>query len=152
MTAFADDFQPLSDMRASAAYRLEGARGMLRRYWQEMAGEAVDLRGCAGMMDGSAPIAATGGAGTAEAHDSAALHVTGRAAYVDDIPAPAGCLHLAFGLAEVARGRLVSLDLAAVRAAPGVVGAWAWDDLRRPADTSPSAHDEPLLSDGRSTS
>ena len=56
------------------------------------------------MMDGSPRVAATsgattGGAGAAEAHDSAALHVTGRAAYVDDIPAPAGCLHLAFGLA-----------------------------------------------------
>ena len=83
-----------------------------------------------------------------EAHDSALLHVTGRALYVDDIPAPAGCLHLAFVLSDVARGTLDALDLSAVRAAPGVVAAWAWGDLRRPADTSPSAHDEPLLSDG----
>jgi xanthine dehydrogenase large subunit len=86
--------------------------------------------------------------GLRETHDSALLHVTGAARYVDDIPAPEGCLHLAFGLAPVARGRLVALDLAAVRAAPGVVDALAWGDLARPADTSPSVHDEPLLCDG----
>jgi xanthine dehydrogenase large subunit len=35
-----------------------------------------------------------------------------------------------------------------VRAAPGVVDVLAAGDLPRPADTSPSAHDEPLLCDG----
>ncbi len=33
--ALSDDFSPLSDMRASAAYRLDGARGMLARYLAE---------------------------------------------------------------------------------------------------------------------
>jgi xanthine dehydrogenase small subunit len=42
--AFAQDFSPLSDMRASAASRLEAAQGMLRRYFAEMAGAAVDVR------------------------------------------------------------------------------------------------------------
>ncbi|WP_210527081.1 xanthine dehydrogenase molybdopterin binding subunit [Rubellimicrobium arenae] len=86
--------------------------------------------------------------GLRETHDSAVLHVTGAARYVDDIPAPEGCLHLAFGLSDVARGRLVSLDLSAVRAAPGVIAVLAASDLPRPVDTSPSAHDEPLLCDG----
>ncbi len=40
-------------------------------------------------------------------HDAAPLHVTGTARYVDDIPAPAGALHLAFGLSTVAHGRIV---------------------------------------------
>ncbi len=31
--AFADDFTPIDDMRASAAYRLEVARNLLHRYW-----------------------------------------------------------------------------------------------------------------------
>lgn len=35
---FADDFTPLSDMRASAAYRLECAQGMLLRYFLEDCG------------------------------------------------------------------------------------------------------------------
>jgi xanthine dehydrogenase small subunit len=36
--AFAEDFTPLSDMRASAAYRLAAAANMLRRYFAESAG------------------------------------------------------------------------------------------------------------------
>ena len=78
-------------------------------------------------------------------HDAAALHVTGRARYVDDIPLPAGALHLAFGLSPVAHGRIISLDLAAVRAAPGVVAVFSASDFAVMPDCSPSAHDEPLL-------
>ncbi len=81
-------------------------------------------------------------------HDAAALHVTGAARYVDDIPAPTGTLHLAFGLSAVAHGHLRSLDLGAVRAAPGVVLVLTAADLPFANDVSPSAHDEPLLADG----
>jgi xanthine dehydrogenase large subunit len=81
-------------------------------------------------------------------HDSAKLHVTGEARYTDDIPAPAGALHLAFGLSTIARGRISAMDLTAVKSAPGVHMVLTWADLPRPADVSPSAHDEPLLSDG----
>ncbi len=54
-------------------------------------------------------------------HDSARLHVQGAATYVDDIGEPAGTLHIAIGMANQASGRLRSLDLDAVRGAPGVV-------------------------------
>jgi len=81
-------------------------------------------------------------------HDAAKLHVTGTARYVDDIPAPAGCLHLAFGLSEIARGRITAMDLEAVRTAPGVVDVFTADELPFENDVSPSVHDEPLLSDG----
>ena len=81
-------------------------------------------------------------------HDSARLHVTGAARYVDDIPLPAGTLHLAFGLSDVAHGVIEALDLDPVRASPGVVCVLAAGDLARPADVSPSAHDEPLLAEG----
>ncbi len=81
-------------------------------------------------------------------HDAAKLHVTGAARYVDDIPLPANTLHLAFGLSPIAHGRLTRLDLTAVRAAPGVVRVWAHEDLPSGCDCSPSAHDEPMLSDG----
>jgi len=77
-------------------------------------------------------------------HDAAPLHVTGQARYVDDIPTPAGTLHLAFGLSDVAHGRLNALDLDAVRAAPGVVAVVTGADTRN-VDCSPSNHDEPLL-------
>ncbi|WP_416916528.1 MAG: xanthine dehydrogenase small subunit [Roseicyclus sp.] len=41
--AFAQDFTPLSDMRASAGYRLRAAQGMLMRYFLETRGDAVDV-------------------------------------------------------------------------------------------------------------
>lgn len=82
-------------------------------------------------------------------HDSAALHVTGTARYIDDLPVPAGTLHLAFGLSEVACGAITSVDLDTVRAAPGVVMVLTADDLPFANDVSPSNHDEPLLAVGR---
>lgn len=82
-------------------------------------------------------------------HDAAGLHVTGAARYVDDIPVPAGCLHLAFGLSTIAAGEIETLDLDAVRAAPGAFAVFAGRDFESIPDCSPSAGDEPLLSDGR---
>jgi xanthine dehydrogenase small subunit len=43
LPAFAQDFTPLSDMRASAAYRLEAAQNMLRRYLRDISGEHVGV-------------------------------------------------------------------------------------------------------------
>ncbi|MGR3491176.1 MAG: xanthine dehydrogenase molybdopterin binding subunit [Shimia sp.] len=81
-------------------------------------------------------------------HDAAALHVTGAARYTDDVPTPAGTLHLAFGLSPIARGRITSLDLSAVRAAEGVVDVLVAEDLPFANDVSPAAHDEPMLATG----
>ena len=81
-------------------------------------------------------------------HDGANLHVTGAARYIDDIPTPAGTLHLAFGLSQVARGKITGIDLSAVEASPGVVSVLTADDLAFANDVSPSAHDEPLLATG----
>jgi xanthine dehydrogenase large subunit len=80
-------------------------------------------------------------------HDAAPLHVTGRARYVDDIPAPAGTLHLAFGLSAAAHGQIAGLDLTEVRAAPGVVAVLTATDLPFVNDVSSSARDEPLLAE-----
>jgi xanthine dehydrogenase small subunit len=40
---FGEDFTPLTDMRASASYRLETATNMLRRYFGEMSGARVSV-------------------------------------------------------------------------------------------------------------
>jgi xanthine dehydrogenase large subunit len=78
-------------------------------------------------------------------HDSAHLHVTGTARYIDDLPVPAGCLHLAFGTSAVAHGVIEGVNLDAVRAAPGVVAVMTAADLPHAIDVAPAAHDEPLL-------
>ncbi|NQY59336.1 xanthine dehydrogenase molybdopterin binding subunit [Cognatishimia sp.] len=85
---------------------------------------------------------------TSRPHDSAALHVTGQARYVDDIPTPRSTLHLAFGLSSIARGQIAAMELSKVRAASGVVAVLTAEDLPFENDVSPSIHDEPLLSDG----
>ena len=81
-------------------------------------------------------------------HDAARLHVTGAARYVDDIPTPSGTLHLAFGVSTIARGTIAGMDLHTVKTAPGVVRVLTAADLPFANDVSPSAHDEPMLSDG----
>ncbi|MEM1232878.1 MAG: xanthine dehydrogenase molybdopterin binding subunit [Pseudomonadota bacterium] len=81
-------------------------------------------------------------------HDAARLHVTGAARYTDDVPTPSGTLHIAFGISRIARGRVTSMDLAKVRAAPGVIDVLTAAELPAENDVSPSNHDEPLLSDG----
>ncbi|MFN3606931.1 MAG: molybdopterin cofactor-binding domain-containing protein, partial [Cypionkella sp.] len=87
-------------------------------------------------------------------HDSAAMHADGSARYTDDIPLPAGALHLAFGTSSMAHGTLQDMDLSAVRASAGVVAVLSYKDwpASLPADMpdcSPSAQDEPLLATGR---
>ena len=93
--------------------------------------------------EGAAPAV-----GAALPHDAAHLHVAGAARYVDDIPVPPGCLHLAFGLSAHASAALTGADLGAVRAAPGVHSVLVAADLRHANDVSPSIHDEPLLAEG----
>ena len=82
------------------------------------------------------------------AHDSAAQHVAGSARYVDDMPEPPGLLHLAFGLASATHAQIVSIDLAAVRATPGVVTVFTAADIPGRNDVSPVADDDRLLADG----
>jgi len=81
-------------------------------------------------------------------HDSALLHVSGTAAYIDDIREPQGTLHLAPGLSPATRGRIKTLDLAKVRAAPGVVAVLTAVDIPGHNNTSHAFNDDPLIADG----
>jgi xanthine dehydrogenase large subunit len=88
--------------------------------------------------------------GKALAHDSANLHVQGTAVYIDDMREPDGTLHLAPGYArDAAKGKIVSLDLDAVRAAPDVVAVLTAADIPGHNDCSPALGDDPILADGR---
>ena len=90
-----------------------------------------------------------GGVHADQRHDSAHKHVAGTAVYIDDIPEPAGTLHVGLGLAAVAHGTIRSVDLSAVKAAPGVVGVLTHEDVPGENDISPSGmHDDPILAEG----
>jgi xanthine dehydrogenase large subunit len=80
-------------------------------------------------------------------HDSARLHVQGSAAYIDDIREPEGTLHLAVGMADKACGVVRSLDLSAVKDAPGVVAVLTAANIPGKNDIAPVFADEPLFAD-----
>ena len=86
-----------------------------------------------------------GGAGAAIPHDSAHLHVSGEALYTDDIAEVRGTLHAAIGLSERAHARIKSIDLAKVRAAPGVVAVLAAKDVPGKNDYGPVIADDPIF-------
>ena len=91
-----------------------------------------------------------GGVHASVRHDSAHKHVAGSAVYIDDITEPAGTLHAGLGLSTVAHGLLKSVDLSAVRTAPGVVDVLTYEDIPGVNDISPSGmHDDPVLAEGK---
>ncbi|MGN6771957.1 MAG: xanthine dehydrogenase molybdopterin binding subunit [Rhizobiaceae bacterium] len=95
-------------------------------------------------------IAIAGGVHTKQRHDSAHKHVTGTALYIDDMPEPAGTLHGCLGLSTATHATIRSMDLSAVRAAPGVVDVLTGKDVPGENDISPTGrHDEPVLADGK---
>jgi xanthine dehydrogenase large subunit len=85
--------------------------------------------------------------GAALPHESAVLHVSGRAAYVDDLPELAGTLHAALGLSPVAHGRLVEIDVEALQREPGVVAVLTAADIPGRNDCGPIVHDDPILAE-----
>jgi xanthine dehydrogenase large subunit len=109
-----------ADYRANLAERLDSAA--------EAAAEADGVR-----------------VGISRPHESAHLHVSGEAEYVDDLRELAGTLHVALGLSPVARGRILALDLAGIRAIPGVVAVLAADDIPGVNDCGPVVHDDPIF-------
>jgi len=93
-------------------------------------------------MAGTAVAAASGASLT---HDSAALHVTGLATYIDDIAVPSGCLHAAPIVSPHAHARLLGVDATAALAMPGLHGVVLAEHL--PADNvlATPAMDEPIF-------
>lgn len=90
----------------------------------------------------------SGSVGSAIPHDSAHLHVSGEATYTDDIAEPRELLHLAVGMSERAHARIRSIDLGAVRSAPGVVDVMCAGDIPGENNCGPVVHDDPILAPG----
>ncbi|MCX8097488.1 MAG: xanthine dehydrogenase molybdopterin binding subunit [Casimicrobiaceae bacterium] len=90
----------------------------------------------------------TGVVGRPLAHESAHLHVSGEARYVDDLPLPEGTLHAAIGYAPCAHARLVQLDLTPVLACPEVVAVFTARDIPGENNYGSIVHDDPLLASG----
>ena len=86
---------------------------------------------------------------TIATHESAHLHVQGLASYIDDLPLTEGTLHAAALLSNAASGRILSLDLSAVLASPGVQAVITADDIPGDKLLATFVHDEPVFASER---
>jgi len=86
--------------------------------------------------------------GKSTPHESAGLHVSGEATYVDDIPEMAGTRYIALGLSQRAHAKIASIDLDAVKASAGVVAVFTARDIPGRNDCGPIIQDDPILADG----
>ncbi len=83
---------------------------------------------------------------TSTRHDSGPKHVAGTAEYIDDMVEPAGTVHAYLALSTRAHAEIVSIDYAAAKASPGVIGILTAEDIPGENDVSPShKHDEPIF-------
>ena len=87
----------------------------------------------------------SGGVHEALPHDSADLHVSGEARYVDDLPEPPGTLYAALGMSTETHARILGIDLDAVRASQGVVAVVAAADIPGTNNIGPTVPDEPMF-------
>ena len=88
------------------------------------------------------------GAGAPLPHESAHLHVSGEAEYVDDQPEPRGMLYAAIGCSTKAHARIRHIDLSEVRSAPGVVEILTVKDIPGANNHGPMVADDPVFAEG----
>jgi len=86
--------------------------------------------------------------GKALPHDSAHLHVSGRAAYTDDLPEPQGLLHVAVGMSSVAHAKVRVMDLSPVLGCDGVFDVCTAEDICGENNYGSIIKDDPLFADG----
>jgi len=90
---------------------------------------------------------AEGAMGKSVPHDSAELHVNGTAAYIDDIPEPAGCLHAYILHSPHARAKIKKMDVSACFI-PGVHGVMTARDIPGVNDVAAAFSGDRVFADG----
>ncbi len=78
-------------------------------------------------------------------HDSAPKHVAGTARYIDDLPEPEGLLHAELHLSDRTHAKILSIDVSAALALPGVIAAITVNDVPGDPDIAPVVRGEPML-------
>ena len=87
-------------------------------------------------------------AGAPVPHDSAVLHASGTALYLDDIPEPRDLLHARLRLSDHAHARVTRLDVTPALAAPGVAAVLTAADVPGVNDVGPVFPGDPIFADG----
>jgi xanthine dehydrogenase large subunit len=150
-----EELEPISDVRGSRDYRLTLAENVLLKYYHDCAvpdrtraeepdrevSRIAGIDGCAGpILDGPAPVL-----GASLPHESARVHVTGEALYIDDIPLARGELFVDFVGSPIAHGRITSVDTTAAARVEGVVIVLTEGDIPGERTFGPIFADEEVL-------
>lgn len=97
-------------------------------------------------MSRSDTLPAVSAVGKALSHESAVLHVTGRASYVEDLATRTGNMAYAWPIASPhAHAHIRELDFSAASIMPGVLCCLGARDVPGENDVGPVRHDEPLF-------
>ncbi len=155
----AQDFTPLSDMRASAAYRLQVAQQLLTRYyydinnhnnnknqdWQDWQ-DWQNLHGLQSFLPENKDIITfpetdKNYVGKPIIHDSAVMQVSGKADYTDDLAVLNGTLHIALVKSPIAHGTISNINV------PADMLTITADDIHGKNTLNPVWGDDPIFSD-----
>jgi len=88
-----------------------------------------------------------GGVGAQIPHDSASLHVSGEALYIDDLPEPEKLLHGSIVMSPVAHAKLLSVDSSQALKMAGIVDCITAAEIPGHNEIGPIFEGEPLLAD-----
>ncbi len=137
----AAEFQPIDDLRGSAAYR----RGLIVSLWEKfLAGEASEAQDTPRRFVRGPDLPASDPS-RALAHESGAGHVAGTAAYTDDLAQPRPLLDVWPVLSPHAHARIVRRDATRARRMPGVAAILLAEDIPGANQIGALRADEPLL-------
>ena len=78
-------------------------------------------------------------------HDSATKHVSGRAHYIDDLPEPAGLLHIYIAQSPHAHAKMTHFDLSKVSQSDGVACVLSAQDIPGINDVAPITSGDPVF-------
>ena len=132
-----DAFTPISDVRASADYR----RGVTAALWEKF----VRDEPATPRVAPPAPVFPEPDPSRALRHDAAIGHVTGAARYVEDTALRRPMLDVWPVLSPHAHADIVSVDITAALAAPGIHAVLLAADVPGENNVGPARHDEPPL-------
>lgn len=146
--ALESEVSPIDDHRSKKEFRRGLAGSLFLKFFHGDASEAQE--GALGFEVGTPRVQGTSrvGSGRELVHESAALHATGAARYVDDVARQRPMLEVWPVLSPVARGKLLAVRVDAALGVPGVVAVLRAADVPGDNDIGAVRKDEPLFADG----
>jgi xanthine dehydrogenase molybdopterin binding subunit/xanthine dehydrogenase small subunit len=141
------EFAPIDDHRSGAAYRRALIASLFEKFFHGDTSAAQDAK----LDFEEAASWPRAGQGRGIDHESAMLHVTGGAQYVDDTARKRDMLDVWPVTSPHARARVASVDTSEAQREPGVACVLTAKDVPGMNDVGAIRHDEPLFADAEAS-